>query len=171
MADEINQDKKEEGKKSNVLIRILLVTIAVVGITVISSIVTYILSRPQLPLIDPIQVQAKEPPPPPLHSYDFGNFVTHIYDRGYDERYYIKIKVVLGYDANQYDLLSAELGEREAQIEDLINTILISQTTEVETKEGKKALKLELLTKINHLLRNGKIEVVWLPEFVITRGG
>lgn len=150
----------QEAKPKGGLIKILMIAIgaivAIVIVIVVSSIVAKKQAKPPELEFEPEVVHEKELPPKPLHVYEIGNYVARLADP--EETHYAKITdVTLYYDAEKYDMLSAELAERESQIKDIINTILIGKTMEVGTPEGKKALKDEIKKTLNDILREGKI--------------
>lgn len=163
-AEEAKEEKTEEAKEAKPkggLVKILMIAIGAVVLILIVVIVSAIVAKkqakpPELEF-EPEVVHEKELPPKPLHTYAIGKYIARLADP--EEAHYVKITdVTLLYDADKYDFLAAELGERESQIQDIINTILIGKTMEVGTVEGKKALKEEIKKAINDILREGKIE-------------
>lgn len=72
----------------------------------------------------------------------------------------------LAYDP-KYKQLPAELFERQFQISDLINTVLITKTSEdLSSEEGKNELKREIINRINKLLIKGQIEDIYVQIMV-----
>ncbi|MDI6736153.1 MAG: flagellar basal body-associated FliL family protein [bacterium] len=150
----------EEAKPKGGLPKILMIAIGAIVliliVVVVASIVAKKQAKPPELEFEPEVVHKKELPPKPLHVYEIGNYVARLADP--EEAHYVKITDVnLYYDAEKYDMLSAELAERQSQIKDIINTILIGKTMEVSTVEGKKALKDEIRKTLNDILRKGKI--------------
>ncbi|MBI4753086.1 flagellar basal body-associated FliL family protein [Candidatus Desantisbacteria bacterium] len=107
----------------------------------------------------------KEKKEKPLHDNYIGDFTAKLAD--IEEPHYVKITdLVLKYDPIKYKLLAAELGERDAEIKDTINTILISKTSEVNSVKGKEELKEEIKEKINAMLIEGQIPEVLFQVIV-----
>jgi flagellar basal body-associated protein FliL len=154
-------EEAEEAKPKGGLVKILMIVIGAIVLILIVVIVAAIVAKkqakpPELEF-EPEVVHEEELPPKPLHIYAIGKYIARLADP--EEAHYVKLTdVTLLYDADKYKFLAAELGEREYQIKDIINTILIGQTMEVGTVEGKKALKEEIKKAINDILREGKIE-------------
>jgi len=160
IGEEEGKEAEEKGKPKGGLIKILMIAIGAIVVilivVVVASIVAKKQAKPPELEFEPEAVEKEELPPKPLHVYIIGNYLARLADP--EEEHYAKLTdVTLVYDAEKYDLLSAELGERQSQIQDIINTILIGKTMEVGSVEGKKALKEEMKKKINDILREGKI--------------
>jgi len=163
------EEEKKEAKPKGGLIKILMIAIGAIVliliVIVVASIVAKRQAKPPELEFEPETVEKEELPPKPLHSYSIGKYLAKLADP--EEAHYVKLTdVTLWYDAEKYDLLAAELGERQSQIQDIINTILIGKTTEVNSREGKKALKEEIKKAINDILREGKIEEIYFQIIV-----
>ncbi|MEW6607182.1 MAG: flagellar basal body-associated FliL family protein [bacterium] len=160
-AGEEAAEGEEKGKPKGGLPNILMIAIVAVVVLVIAAVVAWFVAGkratpPELEF-EPETTHEEKLPPKPLHVYQIGAYLARLSDP--EEDHYVKISdVTLYYNAEKYDMLSAELGERETQIKDIINTVLIGKTIEVGTVEGKKALKEELKKALNEILREGKIE-------------
>ncbi|MEW6096133.1 MAG: flagellar basal body-associated FliL family protein [bacterium] len=154
------EEGAEAGKPKGGLIKILMIAIGAIVLILIVVVVAWIVAKnqakpPELEF-EPEVAHEEELPPKPLHIYNIGKYIARLADP--EEAHYVKLTdVTLLYDADKYDFLAAELGERESQIQDIINTILIGKTIEVGSREGKKALKEEIKKAINDILREGKI--------------
>jgi len=160
VAEEEGKEGEEKAKPKGGLIKILIIAIgaivAILIIVVVASIVAKKQAQPPELEFEPEVAEEEKLPPKPLHVYVIGNYLARLADP--EEEHYVKLTdVTFLYDAEKYDLLSAELGERQSQIQDIINTILIGKTMEVGSQEGKKALKEEIKKTINEILREGKI--------------
>ncbi len=155
-AKEGEQEAKPKGGLPKILMIAIGAIVLILIVIVVASIVAKKQAKPPELEFEPEVVHEEELPPKPLHVYEIGNYVARLADP--EEAHYAKITDVnLYYDAEKYDMLSAELGERESQIKDIINTILIGKTMEISTVEGKKALKDEIKKTLNDILREGKI--------------
>lgn len=159
-AGEEEKESEEKVKPKGGLVKILIIAIVVIValllVVTVASIVAQKQAKPPELEFEPEVAQKEELPPKPLHVYVIGNYLARLADP--EEEHFVKLTdVTLLYDAEKYDLLSAELGERQSQIQDIINTILIGKTIEVGSQEGKKALKEEIKKTLNEILREGKI--------------
>jgi len=104
----------------------------------------------------------------PLTDYELEQFRTNLADR--DSTAYIQADIVLGYDSKLKSnaKLKDELKERENEIRDIVNLILNSKTSqELISVDGKEVLKREIMDKINDILSDGRIEKIYLKNFVI----
>lgn len=159
-AAEEEAEGAEKAKPKGGLVKILMIAIGAIVLILIVVVVAAIVAKNQAKPPE-LEFEAEEEyekklPPKPLHIYDIGKYLARLSDP--EEAHYIKLTdVTLYYDADKYDMLSAELGERKTQIQDIINTILIGKTIEVGTVEGKKELKEEIKKALNDILREGKI--------------
>lgn len=155
------KEGEEKAKPKGGLVKILIIAIIVIVVLLIVVAVASFVAKkqaqpPELEFEPEVVHNKEELPPKPLHVYIIGNYLARLSDP--EEDHYVKLTdVTLLYDAEKYDLLSAELGERQSQIQDIINTILIGKTMEVGSQEGKKALKEEIKNALNEILREGKI--------------
>lgn len=155
------EEAGKEAKPKGGLVKILLIAIGCIILVLIVVVVAAIVAKQQAkpPELEfaPEVVEEKKLPPKPLHIYNIGKYIARLADP--DEAHYVKLTdVTLLYDAEKYEYLTAEIAERESQIKDIINTILIGKTVEVGTREGKQALKEEIKKALNDIFREGKIE-------------
>jgi flagellar basal body-associated protein FliL len=78
-----------------------------------------------------------------------------------EEPVYVRIEsLALAYKVD-YKFLPKELEERNLQMRDMVNDILIASTPEIGLLEGKKAFKEKLLYEFNQILRDGQIEEIY----------
>jgi flagellar FliL protein len=92
-----------------------------------------------------------------------GSVIVNI--AGSEARRYVKVTIELGV-ANAKDI--KEVGERKPQLLDLFVTILSTTTFEtLDSGDGRKALKRELLAKIHDELDLKKVAAVYFTEFLI----
>jgi flagellar FliL protein len=104
----------------------------------------------------------------PLANFGLEQFRTNLADR--ESTSYIQADIVLGYNSGLKSnaKLQDELKERENEIRDIVNLILNSKTSqELISVDGKEALKREIMDKINDILSKGRIEKIYLKNFVI----
>jgi flagellar basal body-associated protein FliL len=92
-------------------------------------------------------------------------FVARLADE--DEAHLVKTgDFRLAYD-RKYKGLAAELSERQFQISDIINDVLISKTSkDLSSQEGKEEMKREIINRINRLLKSGQIEDIYVQIIV-----
>jgi len=165
MPEEEKEAKKllPETKKKFPLLLIVGILIAVAICLVVSAIVANKVStrvgKEDLELL--IRKKKEKPkPPPPLHTFKLDELSAQLQDIE-EERFVILRSVSLAFK-KEHEKLKEELKEREPQIKDMINTILMTKTSdELRTANGKKALKTLLTNKINEVLSGGKIEDVY----------
>jgi len=96
-------------------------------------------------------------------TFTMETFVVNLSDPG--GKRYLKTNIDLDYPAGTID---AELISRLPQLRDLIILLLSSKTlAEIQTYEGKIALRQELIQRINQTLTTGKIRNLYFTQFVI----
>jgi flagellar FliL protein len=92
-----------------------------------------------------------------------------------DEGRLVMVKFFLSYGTTepQYrsyfeEVVASEIGGRETEIRDVITTVLSSKTAaQMESYQGRIELKRELVSRINGILSNGKIEDVYYGYLVV----
>jgi flagellar FliL protein len=158
---------KEEKKKKDLggLIKLLSL---IAGILILIIIVIVVASNVAKKSIEPpdeefepekVEEESHHKIEKPLYDYYIGDFTARLAD--IDEPHYVKISdLVLKYDPIKYKMLAAEIAERESEIKDIINTILIGKTVEINSPKGKEELKQEILAEINEILIEGQIPAV-----------
>jgi len=157
------KEKKDMGGLIKVLGMVALVLVLIVVVIIVSSNVAKKSIAPPDEEFEPEKVEAEEgtkhEAEKPQHDNYIGDFTAKLAD--IEEPHYVKITdLTLKYDPIKYKLLAAELGERDSEIKDAINTILISKTSEVNSVKGKEELKEEIKEKINAMLIEGQIPEV-----------
>ncbi|GAA0115866.1 flagellar basal body-associated FliL family protein [Clostridium senegalense] len=96
--------------------------------------------------------------------YDLDEFLVNLADEGKPR--YLKIKISLGYDEKNKDLLP-EIEKKKSAIRDSItNTLRTKKTTDL-SPEGEEQLKDELITRINELLSTGQLYNVYFSEILV----
>ena len=105
------------------------------------------------------------PPPMPRLHYDLPAFSVSTSDQ---EPHFAKVTVSLGYSEENLTL-NQELVKRVIEIRHIVNMLLSSKKYEdMDTLEDKLGLAEEIKSHINVILRDGKIEDVYFPEFVVS---
>ena len=64
--------------------------------------------------------------------------------------------------------VATELDEKKDVLTDIVNLVLMEQTTDVLTPEGKNKLKNILMKYINNILTTGEIKNVYIIKFLAT---
>jgi flagellar FliL protein len=101
-----------------------------------------------------------------LSTLNLESFLVNLADK--DESRYVKASFKLGLGGEKE---AEELGKNSvflAATRDAIISILTSKTSEeLLTAEGKDALRKEILTKVNVLMAKGKVQEVYIVDFVV----
>jgi flagellar FliL protein len=96
-------------------------------------------------------------------SYVLDTFVVNLNDPG--GKRYLKTNIELEYVG---DAVGEELGRRLPQLRDVVLLLLSSKSLdEIQTVDGKIALRQELIQRINQILTSGKIRNLYFTQFVI----
>lgn len=169
--EEKEEEKKEKKKLAlpkGPIIIILSIIIGIILVFTIAIVVANKVARRDKPPPTPIDLgEEKEGhlPDAPLHNFEVGEFLAKIINP--EEHMYVKIeKLNFGYNKEEYGFLSLELEKRKPQIRDIVNTILISSTKEIETAEGKGAFKKRVIDEVNKVLRDGQVKDVYCELIV-----
>ncbi|HAW50289.1 TPA: hypothetical protein DCX16_05015 [bacterium] len=173
MAEEEREEeveKKEEKKFALPKGPIIIILSVIIGIVLIITTAIIVVNKVLKDIKTPPPIKIDEErethlPKGPLHSFEIGEFLAKIINP--EEPTYVKIeKLSLAYNKDEYEFLLDELNERKLQIRDIINTILISSTKEIETAEGKEEFKKRISDELNKILRDGQIEEVYCELIV-----
>jgi flagellar FliL protein len=110
-------------------------------------------------LSTPPKAQAE---PGPIVPYS--SFLVNLADTG-GKRY---LKFSLSIELSKHKNFLQEVEHKDAKIKDIIISIISSKTfEEVNTPQGKIALKQEILRRLNTIMSGGKVEDVFFTEFVV----
>lgn len=82
-----------------------------------------------------------------------------------DGKRYVKTKIFVGYDKNSK--LETELTEKKPLIRDAVITVLRSKKAAEITPKNMDNLKMELIQKINPLLKKGQINNVYFSDLLV----
>ncbi|MBN2809571.1 MAG: flagellar basal body-associated FliL family protein [Deltaproteobacteria bacterium] len=157
-------DEGQEVKKSKkgLLIIIILVVLLLGG----GGFGAYwFLLRTPAPTAEELAAQeaARKPEPVILPVFALKPFVVNLADK--KSRRYLKVTMKL--ELSNPELLE-EVEKRQAQIRDVVLTLLSSKTAdEISTMEGKFLLRQDIIKRVNVNLVTGKITKIYWEEFVV----
>lgn len=98
-------------------------------------------------------------------TYDIPTFVVNLADPAGTK--YLRIGLSMEVPASNKKIMP-EIEQRLPKIKDTIITVLSAKTLEeISTPQGKISLKQELLRRINGVLTSGKVQDIYLTDFVI----
>ena len=107
--------------------------------------------------------QTAEVEEPTSQAFTMETFVVNLNDSG--GKRYLKTNIELEYATAE---AGEELKQRLPQLRDLILLLLSSKSLDdIQTVDGKIALRLELIQRINQILTTGKIRNLYFTQFVI----
>ncbi len=90
-------------------------------------------------------------------------FIANLSDE--DGRRYLKATLQVEFFKGQ---VPAEWGARLPQVRDLLLTLFSSKNfAEVRTPQGKAVLRDEIVTRLNHALRQDMVKAVYFTEFIV----
>jgi flagellar FliL protein len=154
----------EQGDKSSKgLLNLLLIlsTATVLGVVALGAGVYMIWASKT----EPKEAKVIEQKPEPGKIYDLGTFIVNLADE--EASRYVRAQVELEYSKVNLEL-DREIKERDAQIKDLINTLLNDRkSAELSTSEGKERFRRELQLKVNQALKYGAVTNIYLTSFAI----
>ena len=100
---------------------------------------------------------------PQVAFFSMEPFVVNIGDGDRDR--FLKLKIDL--EVSSADV-SSELEQRLPQVKDIMIGLLSSQSfADIRSMEGKEALREELQTRLNAVVRKGTVQQVFFTEFVV----
>lgn len=82
-----------------------------------------------------------------------------------DGKRYVKVKIFVGYDKNSS--LETELTDKKALIRDAIISVLRNKKAADIVPKNMDALKMELIQKINPLLKKGQINNIYFNDLLV----
>lgn len=162
--EEKEKEEKEKAPKKGLPKGPIVIVLTIIIGLVLAAVTSIIVTKKAIEKVEPPEAPIKPKPieeiEEDLHNFEVGDFSAKIINP--EEPTYAKVeKLTFMYDAKKYEFLIEELEKRKPQVRDIINTILISSTPEIGTREGKKALKEEILKEVNTILRDGQITDVF----------
>ncbi len=152
MAEEKVEEKKG-GRKILFLIPVVLLLLAVAG----GGAYFFLLNKPKKEgeeKISPSQVGV---------MVDLGVFTVNLADKGTDA--YARVAITLELSNEK---VKREVDKRMPIIKDAIIDVISSKTSDfVRTPEGREALRLELIRRLNIILVEGGVRNIYFTEFVV----
>ncbi|MCI4453686.1 MAG: flagellar basal body-associated FliL family protein [Thermodesulfobacterium sp.] len=152
MAEEKVEEKKG-GKKILFLIPILLLVLAVAG----GGVYFFLLNKSKK------EGEEKISPSHVGVMVDLGVFTVNLADKGTDA--YARVAITLELSNEK---VKQEVDKRMPIIKDAIIDVISSKTSDfVRTPEGREALRLELIRRLNIILVEGGVRNIYFTEFVV----
>ncbi|MCI4458182.1 MAG: flagellar basal body-associated FliL family protein [Thermocrinis sp.] len=152
MAEEKVEGKKG-GKKILFLIPILLLVLAIAG----GGAYFFLFKKPKK------EGEEKVSPSPVGVMVDLGVFTVNLADRGTDA--YARVAITLELSNEK---VKQEVDKRMPIIKDAVIDVISSKTSDfVRTPEGREALRLELIRRLNIILVEGGVRNIYFTEFVV----
>ena len=97
------------------------------------------------------------------YIYNMDPFVVNLAEQ--KQPTYLKIRISL---ESKEVKVNEEYEKRLPQLRDMILTVLSSKSyMDISDSEGKKRLREEITSKLNHLLRSFQVKTVYFTEFII----
>jgi len=139
---------------------------AIFGVIIVTVVAMFVAKKTATSVFKQQKNIALVKAPPPLDVFNFTDeFRINTSDVG--ESHFVKLKMSFGIESGQ-PALTAELGSRMAQMQDIINLIISRKTKdELRTVTQQLDLREEIKAHINHILTNGKIKEVYFREFIV----
>jgi flagellar FliL protein len=167
MAEEEGKAEQPAKKGKGVLIIIVVLVLLILGA---AGAAVYFLVLHKAPAAEedlsaqdvPITASRPQAEPGPMMAYS--SFLVNLADAG-GKRY---LKFSLSIELSKHKNFQQEVEYKDAKIKDIIISIISSKTfEEINTPQGKIALKQELLRRLNTIMSGGKVEDVFFTEFVV----
>lgn len=154
MAEEKEKvEEKKGGRKILFLIPILLLLLAVAG----GGAYFFLLNKPKK------EGEEKVAPSHVGVMVDLGVFTVNLADKGTDA--YARVAITLELSNEK---VKQEVDRRMPIIKDAIIDVISSKTSDfVRTPEGREALRLELIKRLNIILVEGGVRNIYFTEFVV----
>ncbi len=165
MAEEKAKEEKTGGKKSSIL-KLIIIGVAVLVLVGAGFVGWKLLTTAPDQSTEEATASADqnaETEDALSKNYALDTFVVNLNDPG--GKRYLKTNIELEYLP---EAVGTELAHRLPQIRDLILLLLSSKSLEdIQTVDGKIALRRELIQRINQVLTSGKIRNLYFTQFVI----
>jgi flagellar FliL protein len=154
MAEEKEKvEEKKVERKIPFLIPILLLLLAVAG----GGVYFFLLNKPKK------EGEEKVGPSHVGIMVDLGVFTVNLADKGMDA--YARVAITLELSNEK---VKQEVDKRMPIIKDAIIDVISSKTSDfVRTPEGREALRLELIKRLNIILVEGGVRNIYFTEFVV----
>ncbi|MDT7871807.1 MAG: flagellar basal body-associated protein FliL, partial [Thermocrinis sp.] len=146
-------EEKKGGRKILFLIPILLLVLAVAG----GGVYFFLLNKSKK------EGEEKISPSHVGVMVDLGVFTVNLADKGTDA--YARVAITLELSNEK---VKQEVDKRMPIIKDAIIDVISSKTSDfVRTPEGREALRLELIKRLNIILVEGGVRNIYFTEFVV----
>lgn len=162
MAEEKEKQTKE--KKGSAL-KLIIIGLLVLVLAVVGGVAWQLLSGGSEPDTADVAGGGQSPVEEEVMSstYVMDTFVVNLNDPG--GKRYLKTNIELEYIVES---VGEELERRLPQLRDVILLLLSSKSLdEIQTVDGKIALRSELIQRINQILTSGKIRNLYFTQFVV----
>lgn len=166
MAEEKENDQKTKEKKGSPL-KLILIGVAVLVLIGAALVAWQLFLAPGGDETGPdtvsIEDKVADLEDTMTQTYAMETFVVNLNDPG--GKRYLKTNIELEYLS---EALGEEIAHRLPQLRDLILLLLSSKSLEdIQSVDGKIALRRELIQRINQILTSGKIRNLYFTQFVI----
>jgi flagellar FliL protein len=168
VAEEKEKEKEEETKeKKGSPLKLVLIVVAVLVLAGAGFVAWQLFLTPDTDDMGaeaiPTADQEAELEDTLTQTYAMDTFVVNLNDPG--GKRYLKTNIELEYIS---ETLGEELARRLPQLRDLILLLLSSKSLDdIQSVDGKIALRRELIQRINQTLTSGKIRNLYFTQFVI----
>ena len=167
MAEEKNKEKETEEKKKGSPLKLILIGVVVLVLAGAGFVAWQLFLTPKADDMGveaiPTAEQEAELEDAMSETYAMDTFVVNLNDPG--GKRYLKTNIELEYVS---ETLGEELARRLPQLRDLILLLLSSKgLDDIQSVDGKIALRRELIQRINQTLTSGKIRNLYFTQFVI----
>lgn len=166
MAEEKEEAKEEAKEKKGsplmlVVIGLLVLVLALVGILALQLLGSSGGEEPSA--VEVVKKDSAAEEDANSQTYPLETFVVNLNDTG--GKRYLKTNIELEYISEE---VGAELEHRLPKLRDLILLQLSSKSLDdIQSVDGKIALRRELIQRVNQILTSGKIRNLYFTEFVI----
>jgi flagellar FliL protein len=164
MAEEDSKAEQPVKKGKGGLIIIILVLLLLAGGG--AALYFLVLHKPPVEeaLNPELPITAAKPQAEPGPIVPYSSFLVNLADAG-GKRY---LKFSLSIELSKHKNFQQEVEQKDAKIKDIVISIISSKTfEEINSPQGKIALKQEILRRLNTVMTGGKVEDVFFTEFVV----
>jgi flagellar basal body-associated protein FliL len=147
------------------------------GIVLVNAIVAYFLVSATMKQVTPQEEVAADTAGPVASGteatgvYADSTLEAIVNISGTDGMRFLKVAMVIEYDAEEYKNLGAELNKRHVVLKNMLIDMLSSMTLEeLQAENARKVIRTRFLSKVNTMLPEkeaGKVSNVYLTEFII----
>ncbi len=163
-----NEGKKKKLSVSPMLVKILMITAAILVMALMSGLIAFLVSKSVSKAVG-VEGGISDD----MVKQDPSNYYQivpefNVNTADLDVARYVRVSIVLTYTGNAKKL-AVELPNRTFLMRDKISTILSSYTYDtLRHNEGKAELKEEIKRTVNSMLKNGQIDDVLFDNFLLS---